>query len=86
MATVRFVQSLAAKTNSTALAQLAMQMASVVRVTDDPFAKATTHPLVSFGEDRRSATCPRHVSGCAMRGPRNVDPKLQKSSPDCPKR
>jgi len=39
MATVRFVQSLAAKTNSTALAQLAMQMASVVRVTDDPFAK-----------------------------------------------
>jgi hypothetical protein len=39
MATVRFVQSLSAKTNSTELAQLAMQMASVVRVTDDPFAK-----------------------------------------------
>ena len=41
MATVRFVQSLAQRTNSTGLAQLAMQMASVVRVTDDPFAKAS---------------------------------------------
>jgi len=40
---VRFVQDLSQKQNSTALAQLAMRMASVVRVTsasgDDPFAK-----------------------------------------------
>merc|ERR1719326_806536 len=40
---VRFVQDLSQKQNSTALAQLAMRMASVVRVSsasgDDPFAK-----------------------------------------------
>jgi hypothetical protein len=39
MAAVRFVQGLAQKQNSTALAQLAMQMASAARVSADPFAK-----------------------------------------------
>mmetsp|Transcript_14869 Transcript_14869/g.39651 ORF Transcript_14869/g.39651 Transcript_14869/m.39651 type:complete len:669 (+) Transcript_14869:58-2064(+) len=39
VAAVRFVQSLAQKQNSTALAQLAMQMASAARVSADPFAK-----------------------------------------------
>jgi len=39
VAAVRFVQGLAQKQNSTALAQLAMQMASAARVSADPFAK-----------------------------------------------
>merc|ERR1719428_1825618 len=43
---LRFVQGLAEKQNSKSLAQLAMQMASVIRVTEssgeDPFAKITT--------------------------------------------
>jgi len=39
MATVRFVQGLAQKQNSTQLMQLATQMASAARVMDDPFAK-----------------------------------------------